>query len=321
MSEPARVLTGELDGRRAVTLIGGGALQATFLVELGMVGSSLRHDGEELLGTRGGPDAYAERQSTFGIPLLYPWANRLSAWDYELGGRRVELERSPLLKSDAATGLPIHGAMAACRQWRLVADGGGSDPAVARAEAVLDYGADPELLEVFPFPHRLRYTIELDAQTLTVSLTVTPSSSTPVPIAFGFHPYIALPGSDRRDWEIELPVRRRAILDDRGIPNGRHQDLPAGELSGRLGGRTFDDSFDLLYGEPPRFAVADSRRRVEVRYSEGFPVAQVYAPEDSQLIAIEPMTAPIDALRSGDRLRLVEPGGSFSAAFAIHVEI
>jgi galactose mutarotase-like enzyme len=45
----------------------------------------------------------------------------------------------------------------------------------------------------------------------------------------------------------------------------------------------------------------------------------VYAPEDSSFIAFEPMTAPVDALRSGRRLRRLDPGQSFASRFTIVV--
>lgn len=385
----------------------GGALEATFLPHLGMVGSSLRHAGEELLGQRGGPEAYAERKSTFGIPLLHPWANRLSAWGYEQGGRSVSLDRSsPVLKADPDSGLPIHGSLAACPYWEVRA--AGADGTQAWVEARLDYSAHPELMSVFPFAHRLdfrasvrdsqasieaaegslggnprasvktsearmgksiayarvsgassRVSVEgsgafagasgasgglsgasarvsgasamaagasggaseasAGAAELSVRLSVTAIGEDPVPISFGFHPYLTLPGGSREDWELSLPVSRRVILDQQGIPAGEHQDLVPGELSGRLGKRTFDDSFDVLSGEPPVLAVADARRRLEVRYDEGFPVAQVYAPEGSKFIAFEPMTAPVDALTSGHDLRFATPGRPFSAQFTIRI--
>jgi aldose 1-epimerase len=52
----------------------------------------------------------------------------------------------------------------------------------------------------------------------------------------------------------------------------------------------------------------------------GYPVSQVYAPENSDFICFEPMTAPIDALISGAGLNWVEPGGEFTASFTISVE-
>src|SRR6476646_9096770 len=70
----------------------GGALEARFAAGAGMVGCSLRHRGDELLGILGGLDAYVERGKTFGVPFLYPWANRLGDWRYEVAGRTVVMD-------------------------------------------------------------------------------------------------------------------------------------------------------------------------------------------------------------------------------------
>ena len=68
-----------------------GELEAEFVPEAGMVCSSLRHRGEELLGQRGGLARYVAERSTMGIPLLHPWANRLGAERFEVAGREVDL--------------------------------------------------------------------------------------------------------------------------------------------------------------------------------------------------------------------------------------
>ena len=291
-----------------------GELEATFLTSLGMVVSSLRHRGVELLAGRGGPQAYALKGSTFGIPLLHPWANRLSGWEYTVGGIQVKLDpASAVIHRDAATGLPSHGLLAASRDWRVL----DHDRATVLAE--LDFGARPELIAAFPFPHRLSYEARLESAAMTISLTITPTGERPVPIAFGFHPYISLPDAPRTDWELELTVRRHALLSDRGIPTGESVELEAGALDGPLGDRAFDDSFDELTGEPPTLAVADGRRRVAVSFDAGFAVAQVYSPGGSDFICLEPMTAPVDALRSGRGLRLASPGEQFTAAFTTSV--
>src|SRR5205814_4641855 len=97
-------------------------LRATFVPSLGMLGASLRHRGEELLGRRAGLAAYAARGETMGIPLLHPWANRLGGFDYRFGGRRVELDGGTPLDDG---GLPIHGLLGAVRGWRLADAGAG----------------------------------------------------------------------------------------------------------------------------------------------------------------------------------------------------
>src|SRR4051794_18754673 len=280
-----------------------------------MVGCSLHHAGEELLGQRGGLARYEATGSTFGIPLLHPWANRLSGYSYAAAGQTVELDPdSPLVHKDPS-GLPIHGLLAASPHWDLL--GADADDASARLGARLDFGAQPELLEGFPYPHELRIDISLREATVTIRTTLTATGDPPVPMSFGFHPYLTLPDVPRAEWHVELPVGTRLVTDDHQIPTGETE--PVDIAPGPLGERTFDDGYTDL-GDPPRFVLAGGGRRVTVDFVSGYPYAQVYAPDDDDVVCFEPMTAPTNALVSGQHLPLVPPGESRSAAFAISVE-
>src|SRR5919198_302938 len=138
-----------------------GDLEAAFVPGAGMVGISLRHRGVELLGQRDGLERYAEGHSTMGIPLLHPWANRLAGDHVSLGGSPVDLTRSPIPPRDEH-GLPIHGLLGGSPHWRVFA---ATTWALA---AELDFGAHSELLELFPFPHRLVLRVDVGARRLTV---------------------------------------------------------------------------------------------------------------------------------------------------------
>ncbi len=307
------VRTGEIDGHRSVTLVSPAGVEATFAPGVGMIGCSLRADGEELLGQRHGLAGYARTGSTMGIPLLHPWANRLSGLSYEAGGVAVTIDPSAAPVRLDGNGLPIHGLLAAAPWWEDVRTEAG-DAAVLSAR--LDFGARPELLAAFPFPHVIALEARLDGRALTITTTIEPTGDRAVPVAFGFHPYLQIPGAPRAAWELTLPVRTHAVLDGRGIPAGA--DEPAGPLSGPLGDRTFDDLYPAL-DAPAVFAFAAAGRRVEVRFGPGFPVAQLYAPPGEPFLACEPMTAPTNALASGNGLRLVAPGERFAAAFTVAV--
>jgi galactose mutarotase-like enzyme len=130
---------------------------------------------------------------------------------------------------------------------------------------------------------------------------------------------LRLPGLPRADWHVALPVRRRAILDGRGIPTGKSEAVAI--EPGPLGDLTYDDHF-LELEEPARFVLAGGGRRIELEFGEGYPCAQVYAPLGSgeePYICFEPMTAPVNALVSGEGVRSVPPGGSFRADFSVRV--
>ena len=301
------------EGFDAVTL-SAGDLEATFLPEVGMLGASLRHRGEELLHRGAGLRAYRERGELLGIPLLHPWANRLSADGYALHGRRVRLDRTPARIQRDERGLPIHGLLAAHRGWRLGSIDAGRHG--ARLEASLDLGADPALSAAFPFPHVLTIAATVADGALTIATTVEPTGGAPVPVAFGFHPYLRLPGADRRDWVVSFPRRRRVLLDRRGIPTGER--LPAAARAFRLGNRTFDDGFDRI-ADGAAFSASGGGRTITVRHDAGFPVAQVYSPPGAQFVCLEPMTAPVDALRTGDGLRRASERQPFTATFTIAV--
>ena len=62
-------------------------LSAVYVPGAGMIATSLSDGGHELRGQRRGLDAYVSARKTIGIPLLYPWANRLSAKAYDVNPR------------------------------------------------------------------------------------------------------------------------------------------------------------------------------------------------------------------------------------------
>src|SRR5438128_248739 len=100
----------------ARTLVAGD-LEAVFLPDHGMLGASLRHRGVEILRRIEDLGAAAARGSSAGIPLLYPWANRLAEPRYRVLGQEVVLDKSsPLLHFDEH-GLPMHGVPWPLLSW------------------------------------------------------------------------------------------------------------------------------------------------------------------------------------------------------------
>ena len=298
----------------AVTLRDEGAqLEATFLPGAGMLCRSLRHRGEELLAQNRGVEAYVERGKTMGIPLLYPWANRLAAFDYTVAGHAVAVPHDLARVALDDRGLPIHGVIGGRMAWELVAAPDG--PEAQTLAALLSWSESlGELFEVFPFRHDLRYEARLEGGRLEIAVTVHACGDGPAPVAFGFHPYLSLPGTPRERWRVELPAMRPLLLDEHQIPAGLGEELPSQAFE--LAEREFDDGFDTVPAHA-RFAVEAAGRRLELELLEGYHCAQVYAPRSGQFICFEPMTAPANALRSGAGLRLLAPGESCRARFAV----
>lgn len=286
-----------------------GGTEARFVPAANMVCCSLEHHGLEFLHAGDGVAAYAQRGKTMGIPLLHPWANRLAGFEYTVAGKQVRLPQGDGLIPVDPSGLPIHGVLPEAMRWEVEDSGTGS------LTATLRWGSD-RLLKVFPFRHELTLEVTVQDGSLELTTTLRPTGEDPVPVSFGFHPYLRIPEIPRDDWQVTLGAFRRLVLDASMIPTGERE--PVGARGVELGELSFDDAFDALT-VPAEFTAAAGDRRVAAEFVEGFPFAQVYAPAGKDFICFEPMTAPTNALNSGDGLRVAEPGQLHRATFRISV--
>ncbi len=297
-------------GKSSAHSLVAGDLEAVFLPGHGMIGASLRHRGAELLRRVEDLEALAARGSAAGIPLLHPWANRLAGFRYRAAGREVALDPASTLLHLDEHGLPIHGVPWSRLAWEVTESR--KDSLVAGLE-----WTRKEHLEIFPFRHRLEMTASLGTGELTLETTLFAGHDGPVPVCFGFHPYFGLPGLPRSQWRLRLPAMHRFVLDRCQIPTGKEE--PFRGMDAELGVRGFDDGFDVPQGTGS-FSLEGAGRRITVEFLEGYRYAQVFAPKDKEYVALEPMTAPTNALSSGNGVQLVKSGGCFRAAFRVRVD-
>ncbi|HTG47167.1 MAG TPA: aldose 1-epimerase [Actinomycetota bacterium] len=295
---------GRFRGEPAI-VVRAGPTRATFLPHLGLTGVSLRHDGGEYLAVPGGLDTL-RRGGSAGIPLLAPWANRLAGRRYRAAGVDVDLRGLRLGVDDH--GLPIHGLLLGRSRWRV-------DRVAARGDAAT-FAASIEVdARAFPFPHRIEVGARVRPGELQVTTTIVSSGRRRVPVAFGWHPYLRVPGTPRARWRLRLPARGHRLLDDRSIPTGASVREPAEDAA--VGRRTFDDLYALGRDRRLAFEGADGRS-VELWCGTGYPFAQVWVPAGRTFGALEPMAAPTNALVEGTT-PLVRPGERFRATFALRL--
>lgn len=285
------------------------SVTAAVVPQAGMVVTSLADGDAEFLGQRRGLDAYVTAGKTMGIPILYPWANRLSASKYGINGAVVTLTPGTGGVRTDEHGVPIHGVLAAYPGWLVTETTGNS------LTAVIDYAGEPRLLASFPFPHLLTQKMTLADRTLTVETTVMPTTAASVPLCFGYHPYLQVPGVPRAEWQLQTPDMRHLLVDNWGIPTGVAENWTG--TTEALGDTTYDDGFDGI-SPGAVIALSGGDRRIEVAYEKGYPAAQLFAPSNDDVVGIEPMAAPTDSLRRGD-YRSAVAGTPETARFSVRV--
>jgi aldose 1-epimerase len=261
-------------------------------------------------------DGYpADRMCSSGRgQLLAPWPNRIGDGRYEWAGRDRRLALS-----EPGRGNAIHG-LVRWAGWRVAEHD--------RARAVLEYVLHPHP----GYPHRLELSVEyaLDDTGLSVQLTATNAGDDACPYGCGAHPYLTLGAGVVDPLVLHVPAGTVLESNDRGLPTGAMPvaGTPFDFRTPRpIGDTRLDHAFtDLERGD-------DGRVRVELRdAASGDGVALWAGPACGYLmlftgdpladvarrsIAVEPMTCPPDAFRSGEDVVGIEPGESFTASWGL----
>jgi aldose 1-epimerase len=283
--------------------------QAAVIVEVGGGLRTYRAGHREVV------DGYAEDEicPNGAGQTLAPWPNRLRDGQYTYSGRTYQL---PL--SEPATHNAIHG-LVQWQPWRLL----------EQETAAVTVGLDLPARPAYPWSLSLITRWALAGDGLTVTHTAINLSADPAPFGLGTHPYL-LPGGKVDDVWLGVPARSRLLADGRGLPIG------AAKVAGsefdytvpkRIGAAQLDTTFGEVIRDP------DGRHAVTLRGPDGptttvwadasFGWWQIYTSDSAaplrhrRSIAVEPMTCPPDALRSGRDVTVLRPGEPWTASWGI----
>ena len=245
--------------------------------------------------------------------VLAPWPNRIENGSYEFGGKRMQL---PLTEPEH--GNAIHGLVRRA-EWN-VGD-------LAPDRVVLDY-----LLEPQPgYPFRLALTVEyaLSDAGLTVTTTARNIGTEPCPYGSGQHPYLTLGTSTVDALRLQVPAQTVVFSDERGLPErsapveGSDYDFRAGRT---IGATVLDNAYTELERDTDGRAnvLLDSAEDsgLTLWVDESYPYLMVFTGDPlpdvaRRSIAVEPMTCPPNAFRTGESLIRLEPGESTASTWGI----
>lgn len=243
--------------------------------------------------------------------VLAPWPNRVrdGLWDDEGAARQLAITEPKFRNAS-------HGLL------RFTAyDIEESASATALSATIFPQTGYPYLVET-------SVTYVLHAEGIDVTHTLTNRSATAAPVALGTHPFVTIGDVDAHDLVLRVPAQTQFTTDERMLPTGT---VPA-DAALRDGVRLGDVSLDTGYTDLDRDAdglvrhslTAPDGRRVTLWQGTGFDVVQVYTtdkyPGQPLAVAIEPMTAPADALNSGVGLRRLAPGETWTLQWGIRLD-
>jgi aldose 1-epimerase len=255
-----------------------------------------------------------ERPTSGRGQVLVPWPNRIDHGSYEFDGKRMQL---PLTEPEH--GNAIHGLVRRA-EWNLV------DQAPDRV--VLDHLLEPQ--PGYPFALGLSIEYALSDTGLRVTTAARNLGPDPCPYGCGQHPYLTLGTATVDPLRLEVPAEVVVFSDDRGLPDGSasvdgtEYDFRAGRTIGAL---VLDNAFTGLERD------AGGRANVLLDDPEGgagltlwvdetYPYLMVFTGDPlpdvaRRSVAVEPMTCPPNAFRTGESLIRLEPGESTSSTWGI----
>jgi aldose 1-epimerase len=252
-----------------------------------------------------------------GAPLI-PWPNRLADGRYSFDGSDHQLALSEPTKRNA-----IHGLLR-WRPWQVLEHGPN--------HVVMGVRLHPSPGYPFALDVSIAYELEQDAG-LTVTTTAVNVGERACPYGTGQHPYLSPGAGLVDDCLLELPARTRILTDEqRQLPCGR-EPVEGTELDyrqGRLLGKTsIDSAFTDLDRNAFGRAVTKLSRpdgsRLELSVDEAYPFIEIFtadtlAPSRSRRgLAVEPMTCPPNAFRSGEGLVRLEPGQASTSRWEVRL--
>ena len=246
--------------------------------------------------------------------VLVPWPNRVEDGRWWLDGIEQRLEIT-----EPELGHANHGLLAA-EAYRIERRDVG---AVALAATIRDAPG-------YPFSLDTRVEYRLTATGVTVSHTIENVGPEDAPVAVGAHPYLRLGDVPTADLTLVMHADRAFDLDHAHIPRSSF-DVAGTPFDLRGGVRIAQAVRHAAYagfsptGDVIRHELrAPDGRAVQLWSDPDFAYAQVFITErfpaaggERMAVAVEPMTAPPNALRTGEALRWLSPGESWTVSWGI----
>jgi aldose 1-epimerase len=237
---------------------------------------------------------------------LVPWPNRVKDGRWSWRGTAQQL---------ALTEPDQHNAIHGLVRWM-------SWSPVSHTDSAVTLACTSHPQPGYPWTIDVSNAWELDEAGLSVTTTITNRSETPAPVAAGFHPYLTVGTATIDEALLTLPGETRLVTGEQQIPTGR--EAVAGTAYDFTSPRPIGDvRIDHTYTDLHRDSDGRCRLRltgtngdvgVTLWVDEAYPYLEVFTgdtlPDPArrrQGLGVEPMSAPPNAMVTGESIVTLEP--------------
>lgn len=247
--------------------LGHGDWAVSIRPDIGAAVTQLTWRGHDIL--RPAPEGASGPLETGSFPLL-PYANRIDRGAFSFAGRDVALPPTPGFGPHA-----LHG-VGWLRPWSVVRTG------TDFADLALVAEASPDWPWAWTASHRLR----LDAGGLEMTLAITNEDRQPMPAGLGLHPYFAIgPGTVLTAAAPRIWDNGADEIPEHLVPAASIMDWSEGSA---VTSAPFVDNAYADWSGSARLVHGD--HEVDVTASANARWLQIYAPNDTGFVCVEPVT-------------------------------
>jgi aldose 1-epimerase len=239
-------------------------------------------------------------ETSYASAILFPFTNRIKKGLYTYKHKQYNLDENEINEQDLLHGLVYNKEFILLRK-RINKN---------YVQVILKY-QETEKVKGFPYYYSIYLTYTLQKGSLILEVSVLNDDSKTFLFALGWHPYFR--SDNLRHSFLSLQSEKKIELNKDKIPVGVESIKQLSKVY--IDDKNYDDCF-LLKNNTVYFETPSYKMMMNTTAKENY--LQIYTPNESNIIAIEPMTAPGNSFNNKMGLQYLEAGKSYNLSWKIN---
>lgn len=242
-------------------------------------------------------------ETSYSSAILFPFANRIKNGTYKFQEKTYKLELNQKDENNALHGLVYN------KKFNIVKQKTSRE----FASITLNY-TELEKQKGFPFRYSIILTYTLTMYSLKLDVTINNEDLNSFPFSLGWHPYFC--SSDLYNSFLTLKSNKKLSFDNNMIPVTIEDVTLKNDL--QIKDKKFDDCY-ILYDKNVFFKNPDYSIVINSSSKENY--LQLYTPNKTNSIAIEPMTGPSNSFNNKLGLQVLNSGEAYNVSWSVKLII